>query len=96
MCISMYRVSIEEKADSGNEYHDPLEVLTVDSLVDLAHANLAVLHITLLVRAVRQVAVTDIPAHVQNPEPDRSCTAGCVTGPWRRFRVRYADESSPL
>lgn len=44
--LYMYRVSIEKEADSGDEHHDPLEVLTVDGLVDLSHANLAVLHIT--------------------------------------------------
>lgn len=80
-CVGVYRVSIEEEADSGDEYYDPLEVLTVDGLVDLSHANLAVLHSTSLVRAVHQAAVAGIPAHAQNPEPDRSCTAGCVTGP---------------
>lgn len=80
--MGVYRVSIEEEADTGYEHHDPLEVLAVDGLVDLSHANLTVLHIILLVgRAVRQGAVTDIPAHAQNPEPDRSCTAGCVIGP---------------
>lgn len=58
--MGVYRVSIEEEADTGYEHHDPLEVLAVDGLVDLSHANLTVLYITLLVvRAVRQGAVTD-------------------------------------
>jgi hypothetical protein len=41
--LGAYCVSIEEEADAGYEDDNPLISLSIDRLVDLSHADMAVL-----------------------------------------------------
>jgi hypothetical protein len=41
--LAAYRESIEQKPYSGNEDDDPLERLSVDSLIDLTYTDMAIL-----------------------------------------------------
>jgi hypothetical protein len=43
-----YGITIEEEAQTGHENDDPLIILTVNSLVDLPHANISILRMRLV------------------------------------------------
>ena len=49
--VIAHSISIEKEAQTGNQDHDPLIVLPVNSLVDLSHAHISILCI--LIRSDR-------------------------------------------